>query len=115
MKLSEAIRLGAMMKPQAFEDYLDEGNTCAMGAALDAIGQLDSDHCDSEYFPLVDVAVTRCPICRLRTAAGNVSSTIFHLNDDHKWTRERIADWVATIEAKEVAAQPEPVNVLVQS
>jgi hypothetical protein len=29
---------------------------------------------------------------------------MIHLNDDHRWTRERIAEWVATVEPKE----PEP-------
>jgi len=32
---------------------------------------------------------------------------IAHLNDGHGWTRERIADWVATIETQETA---EPVK-----
>ncbi len=26
---------------------------------------------------------------------------VIHLNDDHRWTREQIADWVATVEPSE--------------
>ncbi len=40
MKLSEAIRLGAMLKPQIKQDHYHNGSTCAFGAALDAVGQL---------------------------------------------------------------------------
>jgi hypothetical protein len=43
------------------------------------------------------------------------NNTVTHLNDDHRWTREQIADWVATIEqAEDVALTPHggaPVTV----
>lgn len=38
MRLSEAIRLGAMMRPQTFGALSDERGTCAMGAAYEAAG-----------------------------------------------------------------------------
>ena len=38
MKLSEAIRLGAMMMPQAFRTLLTNDGACALGAALLAVG-----------------------------------------------------------------------------
>lgn len=38
MKLSEAIKLGAMNGPQAFDAYTDGVGTCALGAALKAVG-----------------------------------------------------------------------------
>ena len=38
MKLSEAIRLGAMMMPQAFRTLLTDDGACAFGAALLAVG-----------------------------------------------------------------------------
>jgi hypothetical protein len=34
MRLSEAIRLGAMMRPQAFRNLLTDDGACALGAAL---------------------------------------------------------------------------------
>lgn len=41
MQLSEAIRLGAMLKPQIRCGFFDGQGTCAVGAAADAIGRLD--------------------------------------------------------------------------
>ena len=41
MRLSEAIRLGAMLKPQAFARFFDGHGTCVFGAAADAVGELD--------------------------------------------------------------------------
>ncbi len=38
LKLSEAIRIGAAIRPQAFGDFYFEGKSCVMGAAYEAIG-----------------------------------------------------------------------------
>jgi hypothetical protein len=102
MKLSEAIRLGSMNGPQVFGRLGDfSGGTCAQGAAVLAIGlmpdafkgiSIQARFIDA--FP-VSVIPVRCPECETRNVAGNVMA---HLNNDHKWTRERIADWVETIE-----------------
>ena len=100
MKLSEAIRLGSMTSLQAFgmmKNY-GNGNTCALGAAREAIG-LDA-WCAIEW-PLQDVA---CPVCQevrfvLSSAIRDYSCSglfyaIAHVNDVHRWTRPQIADWV---------------------
>jgi hypothetical protein len=89
-----------MLHPQAFGD-LSVGfgagkRTCALGAAKAA---------GYDTRGLLEVAMmahdlTRCPACHVY--AGWVSLVV-HLNDQHRWTRERIADWVATVEP------PEPV------
>jgi hypothetical protein len=115
MKLSEAIRLGAMLKPQGFG-----GNTtgpmatvtCALGAAYEAA---EVAHCWialSRRFPiLMRIEWLVCPACDER-----VETPIPHLNDDHRWTREQIADWVATIEAQhEPTPEPHPVSVEVEA
>lgn len=113
MKLSEAIRLGSMMKPQGFGDFyitpiwksngplgleipLHEAS-CALGAALDATDTDDSDYPDA-WNPLVDFR-RQCPQCS--TYQEIVWDVIVHLNDDHRWTRERIADWVEQIEIEQ--------------
>lgn len=103
MRFSEAIRLGAMMKPQAFDVASDGVGTCANGAACDAIG---IDVYDARgyraAFPFASEPMVACPVCRKAklnyspTLGGNVA----HLNDDHRWTREQIADWIETIEAQ---------------
>ena len=38
MKLSEAIRLGAMLSPQGYDGYADGETRCALAAACDAVG-----------------------------------------------------------------------------
>lgn len=42
------------------------------------------------------VANATCPVCG-RTQA--LKRTVPHLNDDHKWTREQIADFVESLES----------------
>lgn len=105
MRLSEAIRLGAMLKPQAFGDlWRDGGRTsCALGAAYEALGfGPGSDVEDNEHVPrgIRDFLEepSACPVCKRENRIG---LTVTHLNDAHKWTRERIADWVATVEPAE--------------
>lgn len=103
MKLSEAIRLGAMLRPQAFGTEFDGKGTCAFGAALEACGvpaqQLTSRSLPAEW-RWVNSASGTCPECA--GVVPVVSSVIsMHLNDTHGWTRERIADWVATIEPQD--------------
>lgn len=40
-----------------------------------------------------------CPKgCRPGFHEGNIASLIVHLNDDHKWSREQIADWLDTLD-----------------
>jgi hypothetical protein len=118
MKLSEAIRLGAMLRPQqAFYVQFDEGEnaTCALGAAAEAAGILDlsvpngySGKAPEAWRPLV-MTRSACPACGLR--ATRVDNQIIHLNNYHRWTREQIADWVETIEAK----AEQPANVLAEA
>lgn len=105
MRLSEAIRLGSMLGPQAFHQYeTDDGATCALGAASVAVGN-GAAYLGFflEHEKLLGGKAT-CPACRVDSL---VVSVIVHLNDEHRWTREAIADWVETVEAgqKERTAQ----------
>ena len=98
LRLSEAIRLGATMKPQAFCAFYRNGGSCALGAAFDAIG-LDPDDPDTTTYPISwswALAILReCPVCH--EPAGIAS----HLNDVHRWSRERIADFVEVLELEQ--------------
>ena len=101
---SEAIREGAKLRPQAFGAYFDGGTSCAVGAAHEAItGKAeDSDAValTEGSFPYMQLCNNKatCPQCT--AAIGSLLSTVTHLNDEHKWTRERIADWLETEEEK---------------
>lgn len=102
MKLSDAIRLGALLHPQCFGSMTrwryggelpsavgdDEViGTCALGAA-EAAG-----YGDVFYSGDADMACPECP-----QWTNGLAQVIAHLNDWHRWSREAIADWVATVE-----------------
>lgn len=139
MQLSQAIRLGSLLAPQAFGvhshdrdcprlgDILGLNTTtervgiCALQAAYEAGG------CRSEWMapPVggihtrgpawaptsglvlityhrpewdgVIYSVTGCPQCGASDMTGR---QITHLNDDHRWTREAIADFIERLELR---------------
>jgi hypothetical protein len=104
MKLSEAIRLGAMMKPQAFNGDDTQGS-CALAAAAEACGMARNDEGNIPYSALSRTfpVLTQCVDSPVPLFAGcDVEELIWRLNDCACWSRERIADWVATIEAEQV-------------
>ena len=102
MKIWEAIREGCRLRPkQAFRSTMDaEGNTCALGAAMHGIGR----HPDAavmignlhDAFPEINGRhYSQCPDCGQSTSSFTLPNIIaIHLNDKHKWSRERIADWL---------------------
>jgi hypothetical protein len=114
MKLSEAIRLGSLLKPQAFGNMWVGSGSCAFGAALDALGITKSTFTTvADTWPWLK-APMNCPACGEPTERiARIIST--HLNDAHRWTREKIAAWVATVEPQEIEAgeiiAPEAVEV----
>ena len=102
MKLSEAIRMNGMMKPQGFgaESYLSLEAPCALGGALQMIGKLP--HSRDYFLPITiwEFLMNRakCPACSYSRHIS-VLGVLTHLNDSHKWTRSQIADWVETVES----------------
>jgi hypothetical protein len=81
IKPSDAIRLGCLIAPvQVFEISGDpeSGEACAIAAM--GRGGFTGDVPYPHPYP-------QCPACE---QPGGV----VHLNDDHRWTRERIADWL---------------------
>lgn len=114
MQLSEAIRLGAMTHPQGFDHYEREGRTCALGAAANAAGVRRAncgEPCVSERWPFLNDVIAPCPACGDVIDVCELGGIITHLNDDHRWTREAIADWVSTVEPAVVAPALEMVAV----
>ena len=126
MKLSEAIRLGAMALPPVYGPaFRCEGGrycgACAIGAPLYAIfGDRTHDELRRRYgYDDVGVVIAaqlafverwpwtamevQCPAYRFAYAQPVVSAMV-NLFEHHKWTREQIADWVATIEPPEQSA-----------
>lgn len=110
MKLSETIRLGAMLGPQLRNGSTLEGSSsCALGAALLAMGTYLMGDLYRQY-PILKDAVTG-PI--QNGGRHPLDYWIVLLNDHFQWTREQIADWVQTIEDQpkgthEQTSQPLP-------
>lgn len=108
MKLYEAIRLGAMLRPQAFGFLMvkDGGGSCAIGSALEAVGVRFSDrglnslspepgsHAD-RFWPWIEHTDAVDPI---EGHCYSVWMIIVNLNNEYRWTREAIADWLQPIE-----------------
>ena len=110
MDLSNAIKLGATMKPHGRGATYKNGCTCAMGAALDAVGLLDAAG-DIDVMSRAGwgwtVDMTKHP---LTGEACSYEVVIFNLNDCHGWTREAIASWVSEIEKEMEDAEKAKAN-----
>jgi hypothetical protein len=124
MRLSEAIRLGSMLRKQGFGRlfvHAAEGDlrSCALGAAEEALrggAAYDWRHADKVgdvytiYSELLD-SRNSCPRCAERDVqySAQTQAIVHHLNDDHRWTREAIADWLEALELQPApAAEPQP-------
>lgn len=102
MRLSEAIRLGALMKPQRFGYANKDGKTCAAGAAYDAI-DLDFNEQTPEAWKWVGQVLRYCPHPNCNAYGHDRPKVVQYilslcLNDGHRWTRERIAVWIESVE-----------------
>lgn len=102
LKLWEAILIGSDRRAQGFKEmFVTQPNgeiySCAFGAAEEAIsGVPKSSRVDFlKHYPFLKVCHS-CPKC-----GGNAAlvDTILHLNDFHRWPREKIAlEFVRPIE-----------------
>lgn len=128
MKLSEAIRLNGMMKPQGKgnDSIVSRVAPCALGGALQSIGRQPEDMREAyrilvEEWPWIS-HVTLCPCghphIRCTHPWMTVAAVIWTLNDLHGWSRSAIADWVQQFESSlsmaEGRAYEEPVVPLVR-
>lgn len=98
-ELADFIRAGSSRGPQCFGSYFDEkGGSCALGAVYEGVyhlprdhGKLIPDHLE-RLFRCLDEMTKKCPQgCNKRLP---LASMIVHLNDDHRMTREQIAEWL---------------------
>ena len=101
MTLSEAIRLGAMRKPQGFgpDSMYAVDRSCALAAACDATGIQRVSR--GSYYPYNDLC-ERFHILKI-TVPGKpwyVVDEIWRRNDSHS-SRDAIADWVETLERQQ--------------
>jgi len=99
LELAEAIVAGARRRPtQAFGEYFDDhGGSFALGAAYEGAYVVPQDAHQirprlNRIFDCLENVRRACPVgCKKRLP---LNAIILHLNDDHHWTREQIADWL---------------------
>ena len=120
LKLSAAIRIGAKMNPQGQRRlYSSEHKTCALGAALIGIEITPETIMHESYkllkpiWPILKNKVVDCPACGYTHEGNGLLDNIWILNDYHDWTREKIADWVETIENKEAVNKLETPSLTI--
>lgn len=92
LKLSEAIRIGASMREQCKGQFFKEGKSCALGAALDAIGmKAFAEAYHSKHGGI-------WPWDKVETSFGegihSKLTTEIAKRNDHGESRESIADWL---------------------
>ncbi|MFN2445487.1 MAG: hypothetical protein ABR606_07880 [Vicinamibacterales bacterium] len=104
-ELASFIRAGAERRPdQAFGDYFKgQRASCALGAAYEGMyrlpRQVEGMHPTKDlewFFDCLEGTVRRCPGegCSKKLV---LSAIIVHLNDDHRWSREQIAQWLEAV------------------
>jgi len=98
-ELAEFIRAGATHGHQCFGSYFDDrGGSCALGAVYDGVYHLPRDHRRlvpdhlERLFRCLDEVTKRCPVGCVKRLP--LAAMIVHLNDDHRLTREQIAEWL---------------------
>lgn len=120
MDLSTAIREGAKFRPQGkghlFSRVSPHGFhfrgvdlSCALGAAFECLTGTTADGYDNEQ-DAYDALAAAFPALGRRVPTpcggsahgciyndGTLRTIIPHLNDQHDWTREQIADWIETL------------------
>lgn len=88
--LSQAIRVGATFRPQCFHSFFDKGATCALGAAMEAVGLVAVNNhevsLDADYSNAFLELSRRLPI--LTHGDGPISVEITNLNDPQEGNPE---------------------------
>ena len=114
MKLSEAIRIGSKLHPQFFGQLRgwvgDRMGTCVLAAAVDGLSKAhNGDMLLHQAWPIMLLRVS-CPACE--RPIDTIQHRMIHLNDDHRWSRETIADWVEQFEKEDVnPSTPQTITV----
>jgi hypothetical protein len=99
LKLSEALRLGSMGTKQhrGWHKVDADGNDlmCAMSTAWYALtGHKGNDANGTPLHTLLEGKVVEHPV---GGSQMSLAGTIIDLNDQHRWTRPQIADWLESI------------------
>jgi len=96
LKLSEAMRIGSMTTKQAFGKWTgQDGSFCAIATAAHMYGVTSLS-----IVELLESRRVTWPECSHPTFSGkpgSLAGALVHVNDEHKWPRHKIADWLESI------------------
>jgi hypothetical protein len=98
LKLSEALRLGSLTTKQGFNRLQGPApdEFCAIGTIVHVLGMDDvSGQIPARRHTQLHLGVSAaCDCVRPSVHPSTVWYVTEHLNDFHRWTREKIADWL---------------------
>ena len=126
MRLSEAIRLGAMISPQTRGHFFRRAvcnkesviATCALGAAALAVGGSIFHFAGPAHsrWPILGVLVPEreLPAGMVAPRSLRLADVIIMLNDKEGWPRTEIADWVDQFETRQ-QSEVNPSGTFVQA
>jgi len=89
LKMSAAMRIGAVMRPQCTGEWFFDGRSCALGAAFEGAGRMNevlSYKRETEAWPYSQVA-------EVFGVHYLITDQVYKRNDRGE-TRESIADWL---------------------
>ena len=105
-ELAAFIRAGAEKRPeQAYGDYYrGKSASCALGAAYEGMYRLPTNAEGTRptkdlewFFDCLEGSVRACPGGNDCHKKLSLAAIMVHLNDDHKWSREQIAQWLESL------------------
>lgn len=90
--LDETANWEKFIKGNVFEKFFQSMTKKAVGEDIDTVL--------GKGIPGFHTMMQRCPVKGCENAVGqcHLRDTIIHLNDQHKWPREQIADWLDTLD-----------------
>jgi hypothetical protein len=96
--LSEALRLGAYLRPQIRGGLFRDGGSCALGAIYEATFY-NTDH---NYFEMLEALLQAYPElenewCDIESRSVRVLIREIYKRNDSGRTREQLADWLAQL------------------
>ena len=89
LRLSEAIRIGARIRPQCEGSFFEDGRSCAMGAAMEGSGLPYREMREASQ-----AAVAMFPELFLSGTSYTPLGRSIFMRNDTGMSREEIADWL---------------------
>lgn len=89
------------------------GKQCAWNHKGDSTGGTGTLDDIARVCPAIKTTKIGCPCCKAIPNKASIYSIIIHLNDSHRWSREKIADWLDALpyDLTIVEGGPPPVQV----